>query len=110
MLDLDLDRDLDRDSQRDQQASLPAAFSLDSLPPAFLSFLKQNEIDPSVYTVTDLPRYVRLNTALPQADWPTAYQLQSQLNAPRVWQVEGMEGFFGIELAEESARIFDCAA
>ncbi|RUS18102.1 hypothetical protein BC937DRAFT_89149, partial [Endogone sp. FLAS-F59071] len=118
MLDLDdLDGDFDQDHHqpfpnpyRDHKAFSPAAFSLDSLPPAFLSFLEQNEIDPSVYAVTDLPRYVRLNTALPQADWPTAHQLQSQLNARRVWQVEGVEGFFGIELAEESARIFDCAA
>ncbi|KAF9579206.1 hypothetical protein BGW38_004629 [Lunasporangiospora selenospora] len=38
-----------------------ATFSLDNLPSDFVAFLAKNDIDPAIYTVTDLPRYVRLN-------------------------------------------------
>ncbi|KAF9969665.1 hypothetical protein BGZ73_007911 [Actinomortierella ambigua] len=37
------------------------SFSLDNLPRDFVTFLHTNDIDPSIYTVADLPRYVRLN-------------------------------------------------
>ncbi|KAG0019784.1 hypothetical protein BGZ80_005285 [Entomortierella chlamydospora] len=42
-------------------ASSLRTFSLDNLPEEFKAFLAKNEIDPAIYTVTDLPRYVRLN-------------------------------------------------
>src|SRR4051794_762119 len=85
-------------------------FSVSSLPKAFLTFLDDNGIDPSVYSVTNLPRYVRLNTSLATSSLPDAQELKEQLNARRVWEVQGMNGFFGIELDQDSMRLVDCEA
>lgn len=65
-------------------------FSLESLPTEFVSFLSKNEIDPAIYTVTDLPRYVRLNpdphlTITPQ-------DLEMELGT-KVEPVPGLEAF-----------------
>src|SRR3954466_3649148 len=82
-------------------------FSVSSLPKAFLNFLDDNGIDPSVYSVTNLPRYVRLNTGLAASSLPSAQELKEQLNARRVWEVQGMNGFFGMELEQDSVRLVD---
>ncbi|KAG0264937.1 hypothetical protein BG011_005859 [Mortierella polycephala] len=65
-------------------------FSLENLPTEFVSFLSKNEIDPAIYTVTDLPRYVRLNpdphlTITPQ-------DLEMELGT-KVEPVPGLEAF-----------------
>ncbi|KAI1309736.1 hypothetical protein EDD11_003988 [Mortierella claussenii] len=65
-------------------------FSLDNLPLDFVAFLTKNEINPAIYTVLDLPRYVRLNpdphlTITPQ-------ELELQLGT-RVEPVPGLEAF-----------------
>ncbi|KAG2179987.1 hypothetical protein INT43_003774 [Umbelopsis isabellina] len=73
---------------------------LASLPAAFSQFLEENSVDPIVYTVKNLPRFVRWNTRFPKTELPTAEELQAQLNGQRVWPVEGIEGFFGIQLLQ----------
>ena len=79
-------------------------FNLDRLPASFQQFLVDNAIDPGVYTVSDLPRYVRLNTnatALPSLD-----DLKEQLGTSNVWQVK--DGIFGFLHAKR--RLVDIAA
>ncbi|KAG0347056.1 hypothetical protein BG004_000222, partial [Podila humilis] len=65
-------------------------FSLENLPKEFVEFLARTEIDPAIYTVADLPRYVRLNpdphlTITPQ-------QLALELGT-HVDPVPGLEAF-----------------
>lgn len=79
-------------------------FDLDRLPASFQQFLVDNAIDPRIYTVSDLPRYVRLNTnanALPSLD-----DLKEQLGTDDVWQVK--DGIFGFLHAKH--RLVDIAA
>ncbi|KAG0006934.1 hypothetical protein BGZ65_001541 [Modicella reniformis] len=76
-----------RSTGNDAQAR---AFSLDKLPEEFVAFLAKNEIDPAIYTVKDLPRYVRLNpdphnTITPQ-------ELEKELGT-KVEPVPGLEAF-----------------
>lgn len=66
------------------------AFSLDNLPAEFVSFLAKNEIDPAIYTVTDLPRYVRLNPDPHMTITPEA--LERELGT-RVEPIPGLEAF-----------------
>ncbi|KAI9286261.1 S-adenosyl-L-methionine-dependent methyltransferase [Umbelopsis sp. AD052] len=73
---------------------------LSTLPPSFNEFLRINDVDPVIYTVKDLPRFVRWNTRFPKSELPTAEDLQQQLKARKVWPVKGVEGFFGILLGE----------
>jgi hypothetical protein len=73
---------------------------LSTLPASFNQFLKDNDVDPVIYTVKNLPRFVRWNTRFPKSELPTAEDLQQQLNARRVWPVKGVDGFFGIELED----------
>jgi hypothetical protein len=73
---------------------------LSTLPASFNQFLKDNDVDPVIYTVKNLPRFVRWNTRFPKSELPTAEDLQQQLNARRVWPVNGVDGFFGIELED----------
>jgi lipopolysaccharide export LptBFGC system permease protein LptF len=73
---------------------------LSSLPASFSRFLEENNVDPIVYTVKNLPRFVRWNTRFPKTELPTAEQLQAQLNGQRVWPVKGIEGFFGIDVLD----------
>ncbi|KAF9368971.1 hypothetical protein CPB97_004035 [Podila verticillata] len=79
-------------------------FSLDNLPAEFVAFLAKNEIDPAIYTVTDLPRYVRLNpdphlTITPQ-------ELERQLGT-RVEPVPGLEAFCRLDGA---TKLRNCQA
>ncbi|KAI7886236.1 S-adenosyl-L-methionine-dependent methyltransferase [Lichtheimia hyalospora FSU 10163] len=79
-------------------------FNLDRLPASFQQFLVDNAIDPGIYTVSDLPRYVRLNTnanTLPSLD-----DLKEQLGTSNVWQVK--DGIFGFLHAKH--RLVDIAA
>lgn len=79
-------------------------FDLDRLPASFQQFLVDNAIDPRIYTVSDLPRYVRLNTnatCLPSLD-----DLKEQLGTSQVWQVK--EGIFGFLHAKH--RLVDIEA
>lgn len=91
---LNMDSDSDSESvAMDLQggtAGQARPFSLENLPAEFVSFLANNEIDPAIYTVTDLPRYVRLNpdphlTITPQ-------ELERQLGT-KVEPVPGLEAF-----------------
>ena len=64
---------------------------LQDLPPAFLSWLTENEIDPRVYTESHkLPRYIRLNPRS-TGGAPTAQQLAAQLGA-ELRPVEWLKG------------------
>ncbi|KAF9427480.1 hypothetical protein BGZ94_004815 [Podila epigama] len=83
--------DDDEDDQSNVNIAIPnKVFSLENLPAEFVAFLAKNEIDPAIYTVTDLPRYIRLNpdphlTITPQ-------ELERQLGT-RVEPVPGLEAF-----------------
>lgn len=79
-------------------------FSLENLPAEFVAFLAKNEIDPAIYTVTDLPRYVRLNpdphlTITPQ-------ELECELGT-RVEPVPGLEAFCRLD---GSTKLRNCQA
>jgi hypothetical protein len=91
-MDMDSDSDISIDETLAQQAGNGPArtFSLENLPSEFVSFLATNQIDPAIYTVTDLPRYIRLNpdphlTITPQ-------ELELQLGT-KVEPVPGLEAF-----------------
>ncbi|KAG0226911.1 hypothetical protein BGW41_004019 [Actinomortierella wolfii] len=66
------------------------SFSLDNLPRDFVAFLEKNDINPSIYTVADLPRYVRLNPD--PHNTITAQELSEQLGVD-VEPVPGLEFF-----------------
>ncbi|KAF9355159.1 hypothetical protein BGX34_010629 [Mortierella sp. NVP85] len=92
-----MDSDEDDDSFGQETAALAAdsivsakAFSLDNLPSEFVAFLAKNEIDPAIYTVKDLPRYVRLNPD-PQRTI-TPQELEKELGT-KVEPVPGLEAF-----------------
>ncbi|KAF9100247.1 hypothetical protein BGX23_000010 [Mortierella sp. AD031] len=81
---------LEGHQQQEGNGVLARTFSLDNLPAEFVTFLAKNEIDPAIYTVTDLPRYVRLNpdphlTLTPE-------ELEKQLGT-KVEPVPGLEAF-----------------
>ena len=80
-------------------------FNLDNLPSSFQKFLKDNAIDPQIYTVVDLPRYIRLNTHL--KNLPTLDHLKTQLDTAQVWQVKE-RGLFGFLHAKQ--RLVDIEA
>ncbi|KAK3832401.1 MAG: S-adenosyl-L-methionine-dependent methyltransferase [Linnemannia gamsii] len=75
--------------QQDEGTS-SKTFSLDNLPTEFVAFLAKNEIDPAIYTVTDLPRYVRLNPDPHLTITPE--ELEKQLGT-KVEPVPGLEAF-----------------
>ncbi|KAF9571682.1 hypothetical protein EC968_000279 [Mortierella alpina] len=87
---------MDSDDDHSEQARTPAGemasnvFSLDNLPAEFVAFLAKNEIDPAIYTVTDLPRYVRLNPDPHMTITPEA--LERELGT-RVEPIPGLEAF-----------------
>ncbi|KAI9025022.1 S-adenosyl-L-methionine-dependent methyltransferase [Phycomyces nitens] len=85
-------------------------FDITNLPESFNKFLTDNHIDPRIYTVTNLPRFVRWNTHFDQALLPTLDQLCDQLKTPNVWKVQGLEGFFGFNLLKDGPRLFDIPA
>ncbi|CAG8491282.1 7694_t:CDS:2 [Ambispora leptoticha] len=77
-------------------------FSISNLPKSFIKFLEDNEIDPSVYCVNNLPRYIRLTGPLQQQ--LTLKELHEQFNGP-VLPVDGIDNFFRIDAKE---KIVDC--
>ncbi|KAK9763740.1 hypothetical protein K7432_009338, partial [Basidiobolus ranarum] len=66
-----------------------------NFPPAFVDFLKENEIDPNIYRQSvNLPRYIRIN---PDADEKeTIEELKKELNT-ELWEVPGVLGFYGLD-------------
>ncbi|KAI8082564.1 S-adenosyl-L-methionine-dependent methyltransferase [Gilbertella persicaria] len=92
----------------DQPTTKVSSFDIDKLPASFKQFLKENDIDPEIYTVATLPRYVRLNTHLPTEKRPTVHDLRQQLDTEEVYPVKGLENFFRIQLS--SKRISDTQA
>ncbi|KAG0045785.1 hypothetical protein BGZ83_008997 [Gryganskiella cystojenkinii] len=90
-MDMDSDSDNGIDATTMSPQDTPTrTFSLDNLPVEFVSFLAKNEIDPAIYTVTDLPRYVRLNPDPHLTITPE--ELAMQLGT-RVEPVPGLEAF-----------------
>lgn len=83
-------------------------FDITQLPSSFKKFLNDNDIDPAVYTVADLPRYIRTNTHLPVSQRPTLQQLKDQFETDKVFSVPGLEDFFSVQLADK--RISDISA
>ncbi|KAG1239477.1 hypothetical protein G6F68_018598 [Rhizopus microsporus] len=83
-------------------------FDLAQLPDSFRKFLDDNSIDPAIYTVTNLPRYVRINTHIPKDKRPTLKDLKEQLNTDQVHKVEGLEDFYRVQLA--NVRLSDTLA
>ncbi|KAI8596923.1 S-adenosyl-L-methionine-dependent methyltransferase [Dissophora ornata] len=87
--DDDIEYPLDASLQSDGAPRRPS-FSLDNLPAEFVAFLTKNEIDPAIYTVTDLPRYVRFNPDPHHTITPEA--LEHELGT-KVEPVPGLEAF-----------------
>ncbi|RIB04716.1 S-adenosyl-L-methionine-dependent methyltransferase [Gigaspora rosea] len=84
------------------------SFSLSNLPSSFLKFLKTSEIDPVVYTIQNLPRYIRIN--LFQYNEHSQLQICKELEeqiGTKIWPVKGIDGFFGLD---GNCRIVDCKA
>ncbi|KAI8382376.1 S-adenosyl-L-methionine-dependent methyltransferase [Blakeslea trispora] len=92
----------------DQPTTKVTKFDLDQLPTSFKQFLKDNDIDPKIYTVDALPRYVRLNTHLPIDKQPTLEDLRQQLGTDQVYSVDKLQNFFEIQLGDK--RISDTQA
>ncbi|KAG0180247.1 hypothetical protein DFQ29_000981 [Apophysomyces sp. BC1021] len=97
-----------KDIIQDQVITDPVNFAVDNLPASFRRFLEENDIDPLIYTVTRLPRFVRWNTHVAATELPTVEQLREQLQTDKVWEVPGMSGFFGFELCDQ--RLVDIPA
>lgn len=83
-------------------------FDIERLPASFRKFLRENDIDPNIYTVTNLPRYVRLNTHLKPDDRPTIKDLEQQLETQQIWPVQGCSDVFGFTGAKK--RVVDIPA
>ncbi|KAI8380500.1 S-adenosyl-L-methionine-dependent methyltransferase [Choanephora cucurbitarum] len=92
----------------DQLTTKVTKFDLNQLPASFKQFLKENEIDPEIYTVEALPRYVRLNTHLPMDKRPTLEDMRQQLCTDQVHAVEKLQDFYRIQLGDQ--RISDTQA
>lgn len=85
-----------------------STFDINKLPVAFQKFLADNSIDPKIYTVADLPRYIRINTHLPEEKRPTLQDLKDQLKTNQVYPVDGVSHFFSVQLSD--TRISDTQA
>ncbi|CAG8520474.1 4321_t:CDS:2 [Paraglomus occultum] len=73
-------------------------------PASFQKFLKENEIDPAVYEIKDLPRYIRIN---PRDQNPIdRNELEFQLGTT-LYSVSGLDGFFRLD---GNAKIVGCQA
>lgn len=111
MLNDDLENpSLDNIDQVDVPESETSDFDISQLPSSFQKFLKDNAIDPEIYTVANLPRYVRLNTHVPVEKRPTMEILRTQLKTQKVYAVEGLDNFFSIQLSDTKMRISDIPA
>src|SRR5687767_862694 len=69
---------------------------LSSFPPRFLQFLEINDIDPTIYTVQSLPRYIRLNTHIPSSQLPSLSDLSSQLSCTQIHQIPNLPHFYSL--------------
>lgn len=85
-------------------------FDLSKLPDSFQRFLKDNSIDPQIYTVATLPRYIRTNTHLPKDKRPSLQDLKTQFQTDKVYAVDGLDHFFSVQLDDTTQRISDVAA
>ncbi|KAI8976238.1 S-adenosyl-L-methionine-dependent methyltransferase [Pilobolus umbonatus] len=85
-------------------------FDISQLPPSFKQFLSDNDIDPVIYTIDDLPRYIRINTHLDTSKQPTLQQLKDQLQTDEVEEVKDMPGFYSVQLTKTTQRISDMKA
>lgn len=83
-------------------------FDIAQLPSSFKKFLCDNAIDPEIYTVADLPRYIRTNTHLPVSQRPTLQQLKDQFETDDIFPVPGLDHFFSVQLGAK--RISDISA
>ncbi|KAI7902750.1 S-adenosyl-L-methionine-dependent methyltransferase [Cokeromyces recurvatus] len=94
----------------DESKVKTSEFNINQLPTSFQKFLQDNSIDPQIYTVTNLPRYVRINTHLPLDKRPTIDDLKEQLQTNEVNAVDGLDNFFSIQLSNINKRISDLPA
>src|SRR5438046_5710562 len=69
---------------------------ISSLPHSFLQFLEINDIDPTIYTIKSLPRYIRLNTHIPSSQLPSLSDLSSQLSCTQIRKVPNFPNFFSL--------------
>ncbi|CAG8451977.1 5277_t:CDS:2 [Funneliformis mosseae] len=87
---------------------------LSTLPPSFLQFLEANDIDPTIYTVQSLPRYIRLNTQIPSSQLPSLSDLSTQLECTQIHQIPNFPHFYSLpsvikivnSLAYKQGKIF----
>lgn len=91
-------------------SSYSTAFDIARLPDSFQRFLKDNSIDPHIYTVAALPRYIRTNTHLPADKRPSLQALRTQFQTDKVYAVEGLDHFFSVQLDDTTQRISDVPA
>lgn len=87
-----------------------AGFDIKRLPDSFQKFLNDNSIDPQIYTVAKLPRYIRTNTHLSVDKRPSLEDLKSQLKTENVYSVDGLDNFFSVQLDDTTQRISDIPA
>ncbi|KAL1923146.1 uncharacterized protein VTP21DRAFT_9522 [Calcarisporiella thermophila] len=64
---------------------------LAALPQKFIDFLAANDIDPRIYTITDLPRFIRFDE-----NEISASEVEHQLQA-HIEKVEGVDGFWRLD-------------
>ncbi|CAB5192698.1 unnamed protein product [Rhizophagus irregularis] len=69
---------------------------LSCFPPPFLQFLETNDIDPNIYTIKSLPRYICLNTHFPSSQLPSPSDLSFQLSCTRIQKVPNFPHFFSL--------------
>lgn len=85
-------------------------FDIKKLPDSFQRFLEDNSIDPQIYTVAKLPRYIRTNTHLPADKRPSLQELKAQFQTDKVCPVDGLDNFFSVQLDDTTQRISDIPA
>lgn len=102
--------DLESSTSHDELIETIPQFDIDQLPKSFKKFLKDNDIDPEIYTVTQLPRYIRTNTNIPITKRPTLQDLKDQFGTDQVFTVPGVPDFFSIQLSESTKRLSDIPA
>jgi len=87
---------------------------ISSFPPRFFQFLEVNDIDPTIYTIQSLPRYIRLNTHIPFSQLPSLSDLSSQLSCTQIHQIPNLPHFYSLpsitkivnSLAYKQGKIF----
>lgn len=102
--------DLESNTSHDDPKGAVSQFDIEQLPESFKKFLKDNDIDPGIYTVTQLPRYIRTNTNIPTTKRPTLQDLKDQFGTDQVFSVPGVPDFFSVQLSETTKRLSDIPA